>query len=80
MVQYTLRNIPAEMDRRLRDTARRLRVSLNRTLLDVLARGAGLSEAAVHRDLDSFFGSWVADAEVDRALSEQRAVDPGLWK
>jgi Antitoxin FitA-like, ribbon-helix-helix len=78
--QYTIRSVPAEVDRRLRDSARRLHRSLNRTLVDILARAAGASEPAVYRDLDAFFGSWVADAEVDQALAEQRRIDRKLWR
>lgn len=33
-----------------------------------------------HGDLDAFFGSWTADAEVDRALGEQRRIDRELWR
>lgn len=80
-IQYTIRNIPVEVDRRLRDSAHRLHRSLNRTLLDLLSRAAGASEAgASYRDLDSFFGSWTADPEVDQALTEQRKIDKKLWR
>ncbi len=80
-IQYTIRNIPVEVDRRLRDSARHLHRSLNQALLDLLSRAAGLSQApAPYRDLDSFFGSWTADPQVDKALAEQRKIDRKLWK
>lgn len=79
MLQYTVRDIPVEVDRRLRAAARREGKSLNRTVLALLCKEAGVAEAS-HADLDAFFGSWVADAEVDRALAEQRTIDPELWK
>jgi hypothetical protein len=28
-----------------------------------------------YKDLDSFFGSWIADLKTDQALAEQRKVD-----
>lgn len=80
-IQYTIRNIPAEVDRRLRDSARHLHRSLNQTLLDLLSRAAGASQAsASYRDLDAFFGSWTADPKVDQALAEQRTIDKKLWR
>ena len=80
-VQYTIRRVPLEVDRRLRARAARSGTSLNRELLGVLERAAGASSAREpYRDLDAFFGSWTADAEVDASLSEQRRVDRALWR
>jgi hypothetical protein len=31
------------------------------------------------RDLGAIAGSWVRDREIDRALDEQRKIDPALW-
>lgn len=78
--QYTIRDVPPEMNGRLRDIARRWGCSLNQALLRVLARGADMVGGSTYRDLDDFFGSWVSDAEVDGALEEQRKIDPGLWR
>ena len=79
-VQYTVRDVPIDVDRRLRAAARRSGKSLNRTVLGLLCKEAGVSETALYADLDGFFGSWVHDAEIDRALAEQRTIDPELWK
>lgn len=80
-IQYTIRDIPVEVDRRLRDGARRLHLSLNQSLVELLSRAAGASErTAVYRDLDGFYGSWTQDPEVDQALAEQRKIDRKLWK
>jgi len=80
-VQYTVRDVPVELDRRLRDSARHANQSLNQTLVDLLARAAGASGATTtYSDLDSFFGSWTADAQVDEALAEQRKIDRKLWR
>lgn len=79
--QYTVRDVPVELDRRLRDSARHTNRSLNQTLVDLLARAAGVSETTTtYKDLDSFFGSWTADANVDQALAEQRKIDKKLWR
>ena len=78
--QYTIRSVPSPVDAVLRDKARRLHKSLNEVALEALQAGAGVVAAARYDDLDSFFGSWTADAAVDLALADQRKVDEGLWK
>lgn len=80
IVQYTIRNVPAVVDQALRRQSRRLRKSLNQVAKEALTRGAGV-ESSVSRygDLDSFFGSWIEDPRVNRALAEQRKIDKSLW-
>lgn len=78
--QYTLRDVPAPVDRALRGKARRQGRSLNSVALEALTSGAGVAAAARYQDLDSFFGSWVADKAVDAALEAQRRVDQRLWR
>jgi len=43
-MQYTIRNIPELLDAVLRRTAREKGKSLNDVAIEILARGAGLSE------------------------------------
>lgn len=79
--QYTLRSVPADLDRALRARAKAAGVSLNQAALDALARGVGLvRETRQHSDLDWIIGSWVEDPEFDRALADQDEVDEGLWQ
>jgi hypothetical protein len=79
--QFTVRAVPASVERALRNKARERNVSLNQVLLDALAREAGESAAPVrHHDLDALFGSWIDDPAVDAALAEQRRVDPKDWE
>jgi hypothetical protein len=80
-MQYTIRNVPGVVDRALRRRAARQARSLNEVAVEALARGAGVEhEASEHHDVDFLFGSWVEDRAVDRALADQRAIDPELWK
>jgi plasmid stability protein len=80
-MQYTLRNVPKVLDRALRERAKREGKSLNQVALDALMRAIGAeAEATPHRSLADVGGTWIADAEVDRALDDQRAVDPDLWR
>ena len=78
--QYTIRNVPTSVDRALRRKAAERKVSLNAVVLRALEAEAGLSPTPrEHHDLDNFFGTWIADPKVDRALAEQRRVDPADW-
>ncbi len=80
-MQYTIRNIPPHVDRALRERAQRDGKSLNEAASEALARGLDVNDQQVRRrDLSSIAGSWVRDREVDRALEEQRTIDPELWR
>ena len=79
--QYTLRNIPLEVDKALRQKAKREGKSLNQVAVEALARGAGVNP--VHhkfRNLDFAIGTWVEDPEFDKIMEEQRQIDPEMWK
>ena len=79
--QYTLRKVPAYVDRALRQRAKEQHKSLNEVALEVLERGLGLAgEAVRYSDLDDLIGSWAADPEFDRALEEMDQVDSELWR
>lgn len=77
--QYTIRSVPAAVDAVLREKAKRQHKSLNQVALEALSGGAGVSAEERHGDLDGFFGSWVADKAVDKALEDQRRIDEGIW-
>lgn len=80
-VQYTIRSVPAEVDRALRERARRESISLNEAALDALHRGAGVVPSeSVYTDLDILIGTWTHDPEFDRAIAEQDVVDPRTWR
>ncbi|MCI0365500.1 MAG: hypothetical protein L0Y44_09420 [Phycisphaerales bacterium] len=79
--QYTLRAVPAEVDRALREQASRQRRSLNDVALEALARGAGVNGAKQKvRDLDYLIGTWVEDPGFDKAIAEQDQVEPEMWR
>lgn len=70
-MQYTLRKIPPHIDHELRRRAEQEDKSLNEIALQALEKGLGLSGQPVrHHDLDDLAGTWVEDAEFDRALEE----------
>jgi hypothetical protein len=82
MKQYTIRNVPAELDAKLRSKARREKKSLNRLLLDELGQMITKPTSAPqrHHDYDRFVGSWVDDPGFDEAMKDMRVVDPRDWQ
>lgn len=80
-MQYTIRNIPRDVDQALRRRAREEARSLNEVAVDALRRALGLAEEpTAQRDLQDIQGTWVDDPETDAALTEQRRIDPELWR
>jgi hypothetical protein len=80
-MQYTLRNVPAFVDRILRRLARERGASLNDVALEALARGAGATEErVVRRKLRDLAGGWMEDPEFEAAIREQDTVDERLWR
>lgn len=79
--QYTIRAVPAAMDRALRQRAKREAKSLNTVALEALARGLELEAQPVeHTDLDALIGSWQEDPAFDRTVADFERVDEEAWK
>ena len=79
--QYTIRNIPSDVDRVLRTRAKTLSKSFNQVALEALIAGAGQGERP-RRDLREIVGS-MTEAEarrIDAEVERQRAIDPKMWK
>jgi hypothetical protein len=85
MNAITVRNLPPELARVIRQKAKREKVSLNRAVIGLLEQATGLVPPRadeVHTDLDRFFGcisKEEADA-LDAAIREQRQIEPEMWK
>jgi plasmid stability protein len=80
-MQYTLRNVPREVDRALRERAEREARSLNEVAIEVLRIALGLTDAPVRqRDLADLAGTWVADPEIEGVLAEQRVIEEDMWR
>lgn len=86
MKAVTLRNLPPELARLIRRKADEGRTSLNRAVISLLEKSAGIrgkkKEKPLHHDLDALAGSWTEEeaSVFDEALAWQRAIDPDLWK
>jgi hypothetical protein len=77
-VQYTIRGIPQEVDRALRQRARQRGESLNRLVVDELTVATiGRPKRADFTDL---VGQWTPDPAFDEILASQRRIDPDKWE
>ena len=77
-IQYTIRGIPPEVDRVLRQKAARRKQSLNRVILEELTQAAiGGSRRA---DFSDIVGRWTPDPAFDEILAAQRPIDWDRWK
>jgi hypothetical protein len=77
-IQYTIRGVPPEVDRALRQKASRHNHSLNQVILDELSRATvGLKRKA---DFSDLVGKWTPDPEFDEIIASQRQIDRDRWK
>lgn len=77
-LQYTIRDVPPEVDRALRQKARRGKRSLNQVVLEELtAATLGQQRRA---DFSDLVGAWVPDPAFDEIIAAQRRVDWDKWK
>jgi hypothetical protein len=77
-IQYTIRGIPRDVDRALRQKAKRHKKSLNQVVVDELTAAAG--SVRKKADFSRFVGIWAPDPELDEVLAAQRQINPDLWK
>ena len=86
MANLSVRGVAEESLQRLKKTARRRGVSVNRLITDLLNSEAGVAPAprqfAVHHDLDKLAGTWDAAAarEFEEATGTFGQIDAGLWR
>lgn len=83
-VALTLRNLPPDLRRRIEQEATATGASYAKTVIRLLRVATGLSrsrQAVRHDDLDALAGTWSPEEgqEFERALMEQRTIDPELW-
>ena len=78
--QYTIRNVPDQVDSILRQRAEEMGKSLNQILLDALWMATSLEPP--RRDLSDIVGTISAEEarRMDREVRNQRRIDPELWQ
>lgn len=82
MKQYTIRNVPLDLDAKLRAKARREKKSLNGLLIEQLSQSISkpLTGKKINNDYDDLVGSWVDDQGFDEAMKDMRVVNPKDWQ
>jgi hypothetical protein len=85
MPNLSVRGVAEKSLQRIKQTAKRRGVSVNRLITDVLNAETGLAPAkpfAIHHDLDKLAGTWnAAEARAfDAATASFGQVDKGLWR
>jgi hypothetical protein len=76
--QYTIRGVPPEVDRALRNKAAQLKISLNQLLVDELTRTT--IGRARKSDFSGLVGQWTPDPAFDEVIASQRQIDRDKWK
>jgi len=77
-VQYTIRGVPREVDRILRERASRRKQSLNEVVLTELTQATiGLRPRENFLDL---VGQWTSDPAFDETIAAQRQIDWEKWR
>lgn len=78
LIQYTIRGVPSEVDRVLREKAARRHQSLNQVVLDELTLATvGHRQKA---DFSDLVGKWTPDPAFDEIIAAQRQIDWDKWK
>ncbi len=77
-VRYTIRGVPRDVDRALRQRAAQRKQSLNQLILDELtAATVGRRQRA---DFSDLVGQWTPDPAFDKIMGTQRQIDSDKWK
>jgi plasmid stability protein len=79
--QYTIRNIPPQVDRVLRQRAKESGKSFNQVALEALLEGTG-QRPKPPRDFSGIVRSLTEREaqEIENEIELQRQIDPSLWK
>ena len=82
MSQLTVRNIPSEVDTKLRSLAEQSGLSLNQTVIRLLETATGQGPRGPKRDLSQIAARWTAHeaADFDRVTAPFESVDEEVWR
>jgi hypothetical protein len=87
MKQLSLRGFDPELEKRIREMAKKEGISLNRATLRLLRNGAGLddtgrAESIVGNSLDHLIGKWSSKEEKEflRSIEPLEQIDRSFWK
>jgi plasmid stability protein len=82
----TIRNLPSDLARLIRQRAKDDGTSINKTVINLLEEhartGNHVRKRTRYRDLEALAGSWTKEeaAAFEKHLAAQRKIDRELWK
>lgn len=80
-IQYTIRNIPPQVDKAIRKRATRSGKSFNQTVVDLLSlQVLGSTEPSADNNFDWLFDKKSLDNDFDEAVEKLSQVDEKLWR
>ena len=77
-IQYTIRNVPEDLDKKLRLRSKKRDESFNKTLIQALSSSTTQANNT-SSDLDWFYGSGGIGKEELQAFADQRIIDKSAW-
>ena len=80
-IQYTIRNVPPDLDKVLRLRSKKNKQSFNTTIVQTLRQAVTPNASKPNSgDLDWFYGSGgIGETEIE-SFRQQRTVDVNAWK
>lgn len=80
-IQYTIRSVPPQLDKRLRQLAKLKGTSLNKIVLETLEERTDPKTAGkLNHNLDRLAGTWVEDPEFDATIDQFEQIDWEKWQ
>ena len=86
MKAVTIRGVEPEIAEKLKSTAAARGKSINQLAIDLIKEGLGMKKkqkyTKTYDDLETLFGNWNQEEyeEIQKSVTEQRNIDPELWK
>ena len=80
-IQYTIRNIPPEVDRIIKKRSKQSGKSFNQTVVDLLSfQTLGTTKIPTDSNFDWLFGANTLDDSFDEAIKGLSQIDEKLWR
>lgn len=79
-VRYSIRDVPETLDKKIREAARRGKLSINQLVINALqAVFLDSTKSKAERNLDWFIGKDNIPKEFEETVKDMRKIDPNLW-
>lgn len=80
-IQYTIRNVPAPLDRVIKKRAKQSNKSFNQTVVDILAMQTfGTTDVYEDAGFDWLYNKKTLDNTFDEAINDISQIDKKIWQ